>query len=183
MFCRYCGKQIMDDSIFCSYWGKSLDKQEKTSLPTEIEILLEEIDNFENNKDYVYYKKRANKIVSYSLQKATKVFCYIALVIFLVFNIKMAPMYGWAKFFFYIGAAVIAIGLIVLFNKKVATGEIKKYYLVYFILALITITSSISLRIIYESKVDYVESQIPSNGKILVRWKKKQNTITPQELE
>ena len=36
MFCRFCGKQIEDDSLFCAYCGKNLsnDKPQETIIPT-----------------------------------------------------------------------------------------------------------------------------------------------------
>ena len=27
MFCRYCGKEIEEDSCFCKYCGKNIEKQ------------------------------------------------------------------------------------------------------------------------------------------------------------
>lgn len=173
MFCRFCGKQIIEDSVFCPYCGKSLDEKEKTTTSVKKEIPVIQTSSTDNSADYEHYKKRANNIASYSLQKVTKIICYIALAVFLIFNIKMAPMYGWAKFFFYVGAAAIAIGLIVLFNKKVLTCDSKRQFIVCFCLALFIIMSSIGLRIVYESKVDYVENQIPANGQILVSLSKK----------
>lgn len=173
MFCRYCGKKIIDDSVFCPYCGKSLHEQDIESVPTIIETTTEKTNDIVNIEDYAHYKKRANEIASHSLQKVTKTICYIALAVFLFFNIKMAPMYGWAKIFFYVGAAAIAISVVVFFNKKVLTGEVKRHYIAFLILALITIISSISLRIVYEAKVDYVENQMPSSGQILISLSEK----------
>lgn len=170
MFCRYCGKQIIDDSTFCPFCGKLLDETKETRLAIKRDSSLEKTCDHMGKSDYAYYKKRANSIASYPLQKTTQIVCYIALAVFLFFNIKMAPMYGWAKFFCYLGTAAIAIGVIVLFNKKVFIGESKKAYMLCLVLAVITIIASISLRIIYESKVDYVERQIPSDGHIYLTF-------------
>ena len=168
LFCRFCGKQIVDDSVFCPYCGKSLDEKEKEASQIKKEIPIIQVGSTTKGTDYDNYKKRANKIASNSLRKATRIICYIALGVFLLFNIKMAPMYGWAKIFFYLGAAAIAIGLIVVFNKKIVKGESKRQFIFCLFIALFVIISSVGLRIIYESKVDYVESQIPTNGQILV---------------
>lgn len=168
MFCRYCGKQIPEDSEFCSGCGKPLGEVQKTNGTIKSNVLTENTVPVFDDENYAYYKKKANNIASYSLQKMTKVVCYIALGVFLFFNIEMAPMYGWAKVFCYLITAAIAIGIVVLFNKKVLTGESKKLYTVFLLFSIAIIISSIGLRIVYESKVDYVKKQIPSYGDILI---------------
>lgn len=35
MYCRFCGKEIKDDSLFCSYCGKEVDKEQKTESDNE----------------------------------------------------------------------------------------------------------------------------------------------------
>ena len=168
MFCRYCGKQIPDDSEFCPGCGKPLGESKKANETIKSNVFTENAAPVFDDENYAYYKNKANSIASYSLQNITKVLCYIALGVFLFFNIKMAPMYGWAKFFCYLITAAIAIGIVVLFNKKVLTGESKKLYTAFLLFSIAVIIFSIGLRIVYESKVDYVKKQIPSSGDILI---------------
>ena len=94
--------------------------------------------------------------------------CILPLGVFLLFNIKMAPSYGLLKFLCYVITSGIAIGLVTLFRKKVLTGKKKILYIITLFVSIIVILGSISLRIVYESKVDYVKKQIPSSGDILI---------------
>lgn len=32
MFCKYCGKEVSNDSVFCKYCGKKLDETKKTKM-------------------------------------------------------------------------------------------------------------------------------------------------------
>ena len=93
MFCRYCGKTIADDSDFCSYCGKSLGTGNLASKPAEAS-----------------QKKKPEKTYDYTtLDFFMTALCYIALGVFLFFNIKMAPFYGIWKDIAYVVEAAIAI--------------------------------------------------------------------------
>ena len=169
MYCRYCGKQVLDDSAYCHFCGKSLGApEEKATSQIKSNILTEKSVSTHSDEIFAYYEKRANNIASSSLKKATKILSYAALVTFLFFNIKMAPMYGLAKFFWYIITSAIAIGIVLLFNKKVVAIESKKLYITYLMLSLVVIAVSISLRIVYEAKIDYVKKHAHPSGEIYV---------------
>jgi len=159
MFCRFCGKSILEDSTFCPYCGNAI----------------EEVNHRENNanlekkfSDEEYYKRKASQLAGEVLISITKVICYIALGVFLIFNIKMAPSYGLLKFICYVITSGTAIGLVTLFRKKVLPGKKKILYIITLFVSIIVILGSISLRIVYESKVDSVTTQVPSSGEIVV---------------
>ena len=60
LFCRFCGKQIVDDSVFCPYCGKSLDEKEKEASQIKKEIPIIRVGSTTKGTDYDNYKKRAN---------------------------------------------------------------------------------------------------------------------------
>lgn len=171
MFCRFCGKEVKDDSKFCPYCGKPQGVAANIVNNTKEGIIAKGPEQSERN--YTYYKKKADNMASYTLMKITKIMSYIALGVFLFFSIKMSPMYGWAKFFCYLLMAGIAISLLMLFNKKVFTGESKKLYHLSLFISVFAIVFSVGLRIVYEAKVDYVKQQMPSSGEILFSMSEK----------
>ncbi len=156
MFCRYCGKSIAEDSDFCTYCGKSLfEKLNDTStekMTTSISAPCKPKNNFFTN----------------NISLLVNASCYIALGVFLFFNIKMAPFYSGWKFLAYIVEAAIAIGLVVLTKRKIADSSNVSIKIVSLVFSILVILSSITLRIVYDSKVDMVERDIPSSGTILV---------------
>lgn len=166
MFCRFCGKSIVDDSVFCPCCGKRLEENapepEKTNLQPTV------TDTAFNVRDDAYYFSQASKIAGSTLISATKIICYAALAVFLFLNIKMAPSYGAIQVVIYVITAAIAIGLVVLFNKKVFVGNSKTKFKGVLIISVIVIVVSVGLRIVYEAKVDSVTAQIPTSGSIRV---------------
>ena len=167
MFCRYCGKQIENDSDYCKYCGK-VQTQTVTSEHSNNNSDVSPQDSLLSNGEKKGKVKEKNKKANYALQDATKVLCYIALAVFLFFNFKMAPMYGVMKIVCYFIVAGIAITLVVFINKTVFDRESKREYLLCLSAAISVIILSIGLRIVYEAKVDYVKNQIPSSGEVLV---------------
>ena len=155
MFCRYCGKSIEGDSEFCSYCGKSL----ATSADGGKGGVCKQIHSI-NQKAGCFFTQHISLIV--------KTLCYIALGVFLFFNIKMAPFFGFQKFIAYIAEGAIAIFLVVLTNKKIAENPSFALKILSIICSLLLIISSIGLRIIYDSKVDIALRDIPNSGTILV---------------
>ncbi len=165
MYCRYCGETIRDDSSFCPFCGKQLvtdtiapvkesgyQEPARKSLPSD-----------------EYYQREVKKLASSSLQSASKFCCYAALVVFLFFSLKMAPLYGTAQIVAYVIMAAFAIFLVTLFNKKVLPGNSKAAFTVVLWSSIFVIAASIGLRLLYESKVDAAEMDIPSSGKIYVQ--------------
>lgn len=166
MFCRFCGKKILDDSLFCPYCGKYLEeKLNNDSIPTDA-VRTPAVSAALHDDEY--YKNQASKMAGSTLISVSTIFCYAALIVFLFFNIKMAPSYGQTKFLIYVVTGAAAIGLVVIFRKKILPGNSKPLYVLTLILSVIVISASIGLRIVYEAKVDTVTAQIPSSGDILV---------------
>lgn len=159
MFCRFCGKSILEDSIFCPFCGKAVEEVNPRDNNVNPELKF---------SDEEYYKRKASQQAGELLISKTKIICYIALGVFLLFNIKMAPSYGLLKFLCYVITSGIAIGLVTLFRKKVLTGKKKILYIITLFVSIIVILGSISLRIVYESKVDSVTTKIPSSGEIVL---------------
>lgn len=144
MYCRFCGKSVLDDSDFCAYCGKSLSEKEEKIKNVSIK----------------------NDKASYQLQTFTKVICYIALVVFLILLFKMVP--GMDFNIYYAIGAVLAILLIILFNKLENRTVKKKFYYLSIVVASFIMITFIVLRIIYEIKVDKANAHIPQNGEITV---------------
>ncbi len=163
MFCRYCGKRILENSKYCTYCGKMLSDSIDTESANESQDSYNKFNVVEQNHSDTTH---ASKTTSEMLQRITQITCYMAFGLFLILNIKMAPMEGLAQIGWYILSATIAIGIIVLFNKKVLPSESKLLYILFLFVATFVIIASISLRIIYESKVDSVTENIPSTGSI-----------------
>ncbi len=159
MFCRFCGKSILDDSEFCPYCGRKLEEFQKTDSVAAAEPVRTEDE---------YYRKMASRIAGGTLIAATKITCYIALGIFLLFNIKMAPSYGWVKLALYVITGVVAIGLVILFQRVILPGNRKVLFIVTLLISVFVIVCSIGLRIVYESKVDFVSTRMPVSGDVLV---------------
>ena len=156
MFCRYCGKSIAEDSDFCTYCGKHISDETNSA-----NTLLEE--NHGNNKANIpsgFFAKHLSLIVM--------ALCYIALGTFLFFNIKMAPFYGWWKFLAYVVETAIAIYLTLLTKNKISECKSFTIKILSIIFSIFIILSSVTLRIVYEAKVDVAEKDIPSYGTILV---------------
>lgn len=169
MFCRFCGKSIEGDSLFCPYCEKPLEengaKPENTvSQPAMTNTTF-------NVRDDAYYLSQASKIAGNTLISITKIICYVALAIFLFLNIKMAPSYGTTKTIIYIITAATAIALVALLNKKVFAGKSKTKFKFVLIVSIIAIIASVGLRIVYETKVDSVTTQFPTSGCIKVTVK------------
>lgn len=156
MYCRYCGKTIADDSVFCTYCGKL------TSSPFDGNCTGET-----NSSTYNNNKTKRNVMARHG-PLIVKTLCYIALGVFLIFNIKMAPFYGWWKFLAYIVEAVIAICLTNLVKNNISqrSSWVAKSFVV--LVSMVVITSSIFLRILYDSKVERVEYDVPNSGAILI---------------
>lgn len=156
MFCRYCGKSIAEDSDFCTYCGKSLyetsidrnTERDSTNLSTPCKV--------------------RNSFFTNNISLLVKASCYIALGVFLYFNIKMAPFYGGWKFLAYIVEGAISIGLVVLTKQKIADSSYLPIKIFSLIFSIVIILSSVTLRILYDAKVDMVEKDIPSSETILV---------------
>jgi len=163
MFCRFCGKNIGVDSLFCPYCGKAL---ESNHIESEKKISQPAAVSFANFPDDAYYLKQASKMAGRTLVSITKILCYVALAVFLFLNFKMTPLYGITHDIIFLLTSAIAIGFVVLFNKKVFTGRSKVKNTLVLIFSLIVIVVSIGLRVVYESKVDSVTAQFPSSGSV-----------------
>ena len=156
MFCRYCGKAIADDSDFCTYCGKPLFEK------------LNNISTEEKTRNISASYKAKSNFFTNNISLLVKAFCYIALGVFLFFNIKMAPFYSGWKLLAYIAEGTIAIVLTVLTKRKIADSSYMSIKMISLTFSILVILSSITLRIVYDAKVDMVEKDIPSSGTILV---------------
>ena len=155
MYCRYCGKSISDDSVFCTHCGKPLFTESVKPQTPQHTISATPL-----------------KIKSNALPKNSSLFintfAYVALGVFLLFNIEMAPFYGGWKFIAYIAEAAFGIALVTLTKRKIAGCACIPIKVLSLILSIFIIFSSVTLRVIYDNKVDSAQKDIPKLGTILV---------------
>lgn len=146
MYCRFCGNEILNDSIFCSRCGKNLKCEKNTKART---------------------KKSTNKsIVSKIPEDTLSNIFYICILVFFVLWWKMAPCYGLLHFIFFIIGIGATIALAIAIEKWRDKCDIIKSNKIAIICCLILLIPSIGLRIIYEVKVDTVNADIPENGQV-----------------
>ena len=161
LYCRFCGKEIRDDSEYCVFCGKkALSYSALDGEPLLDNAIQEKSDNT------LFRESERKENPSSALKTITKVSCYISLAVFMLFSFKMIPSTGTTKVFLYCLAATIAIGLVVLFTKKVLTSSSKRAFIIALVSSLMVVLLTISLRIIYEAKVDRVKQSIPASGEV-----------------
>ncbi len=150
MFCRFCGKSILEDSVFCPYCGKAQGTAQNTS--TIKPSIIDEIN------------------IS-TVATISSVCFYVGIIGFLILFMKIAPGIGTTKFVTYIiGASIAIVGAVVthkIRNKKYT----KKRQLIALVFGLVLLIPSITLRIVYECKVDAAVADIPKSGTVCVEVK------------
>lgn len=152
MFCRFCGKNIQDDSEYCPYCGKFL----------QVEIA-------PVHQPKSQTKFNLDKINLSTLDTIASYFFYIGIIVFLILLFKMAPGIGSGAIISYLAIASIVIILSVIVHKIRNKKYTKQRQLIAIIWGLSLLISSISLRIVYEAKVDGITANIPSSGMVCVR--------------
>ena len=156
MFCRYCGKAIAEDSDFCTYCGRFISDNSNIAV------------SLEKKKPCNKQASALSGFFAEHLPLIVRTSCYIALGTFLFFNMKMAPFYGGWKFLAYVVEAAVAIYLTVLTKERISESNSFRLKVLSVVFSVFVILSSVTLRIVYESKVDVVEKDIPRSGTILV---------------
>ena len=147
MFCRFCGKSIQEDSDFCPYCGKP--QRAMQNIAPVKRPMIDGID------------------ISIVATISSAVF-YVGIVVFLILFIKMAPGIGTSKIVAYIiGATITIVGAAVV-NKIRNKKYTKKRQLVALVFGLLLLIPSITLRIVYECKVDAAVADIPKSGTVCV---------------
>lgn len=129
----------MEDSDYCPYCGKNINVSNKAAV--------------ENSR----------------LRQASKIVFYIGIIIFLILYIDIAPGFGWLKTFAYVAGAGIVIIAAIILNKNAKKSSTKGIYTAMIAFSACLMLFSISLRIIYESKVDTALSDIPTSGSVYVK--------------
>jgi hypothetical protein len=157
MFCRFCGKMILDDSDFCPYCGQALGQAGTRELQSQ----------FSPQTGKAQMPKRKN--TSNSLQNFSKWIWNTALLAFIIFYVRMAPGFGWTRTISYAIGVAVAILLSVLFHKITKTSDSKAFRITAAIFAIIVLIASIGLRITYEAKIDAAIKDVPPNGSIHLR--------------
>lgn len=154
MFCRFCGKAIQEDSEFCPYCGKAQGITQK--VPT--------------------LKKHAPAIKPpkfdgidiFTLNVIASICFYVGVIVFLILFMKMAPGIGVDKFTAYIIGATITIVAAIIVHKIRNKEFTEKRQLVALIFGLLLLIPSITLRIVYECKVDAAVADIPKSGTVCI---------------
>lgn len=151
MFCRFCGKAIQEDSEFCPYCGKM---QGQTATPkTEFKI------------------SKLEKINIYTLDIVATIFFYVGIIGFLILYVKMAPGVGTSKFVSYIIGAAITIVAAVIVHKIRDKEFTHKRQLMALVFGLLLLIPALTLRIVYECKVDAAVVDIPETGTVYAQTK------------
>lgn len=99
---------------------------------------------------------------------AAKTMCYLALAIFLIFNVEMAPFLGKQQGVAYAVMAIIAVLLVVAFNKIVIPIRSKVGVTVSLIVSAFVIVACLGVRIVYETKIDRAKVTYPDSGRIYI---------------
>lgn len=148
MFCRFCGKSILDDSVFCPYCGKSIGANKNTPKSSII-----------------------GKIDISTVAIISSACFYAGITVFLILLLKMAPGTGIISVVAYIIGATIAIVGAVIVHRIQKKEYTKKRQLVALVFGLLLLIPSITLRIVYECKVDVAVADIPESGTVCVEIK------------
>lgn len=85
MFCRFCGKKVLDDSAFCPYCGKTLGEVSSSDSMDAAPVTFTG-DSLLNSSEY--YERLAKQTASRSMMSTTKVICYLALFVFCFLALK-----------------------------------------------------------------------------------------------
>lgn len=149
MYCRYCGKVISDDSQFCNYCGKSLANTSSI--------------NVEKVRDLTDTPSRSDRFII--ILKALNI---IALCLFLLLNILMAPFWGWLKGLAYIIEAIIAIILSLKINDIASDNSSLKKTAISLIFCITFIITLVSLKAVYDYKYDTVQKNITNSSSLLI---------------
>lgn len=151
MFCRSCGKAVEDDSEFCPYCGKKQVTTETSSYQREI--------------------KSTHNIDIFTLKTIASIVFYVGIIGFLILLFKIAPGVGNKTVLSYVVIAAITITLAIIVHKIRGKNLTKKRQIIAIIFGLLLLIPSITLRIVYETKVDGVAANIPSSGTVCVQVK------------
>lgn len=149
--CKYCGKSIDGNSSFCRYCGKSTIVSADEVTPA---------DSADHGSRPSVSKEKLPLILT--------ALCHISLGVFLILNIKMAPFHGTAKVLAYIAEAILAIYLTILAKRKLSCSPSPRVIRTVIAVSLTVIIVSVGLRIVYNSKVEMAEKDMPQSGTILV---------------
>ena len=109
MYCRFCGKQIQDDSAFCPYCGKALAPQTSFSQPSP---------QLSSNPSHQSKPKPKSSEVSIGTLSIIASICfYLGIIGFLILYIRMAPGLNDQQIISYFIGATVVIVLAVIVNK------------------------------------------------------------------
>lgn len=151
MFCRFCGKAIKDDSVFCPCCGKAQESESENRATPKIEI------------------PKTKKIDTFTLSTIASICFYLGIIVFLILFMKMAPGVGGEQFLSYLKGATLMIVVAVIIDKIRKKSFTKKRQMVALVFGLLLLIPSLTLRIVYESKVDAAVADIPKSGTVCVR--------------
>jgi predicted nucleic acid-binding Zn ribbon protein len=156
MFCRFCGKQIPNDSGFCEHCGANLLQtmqvtQRETKIPTST------------------IPSKTHPKPTIQTQKLLDIVYYIGIIVFVFTFGKMSPGWGFVAFLSYVGGVVLYIWLTDKLRKRMKKTKLKKDIVVFLVFVCIIAVGMITMTAIYNSKVDVVMNSTPTNGEVKVR--------------
>ena len=156
MFCRFCGKNIADNSSFCRFCGKKLIDETYKSTDIKTHSTLH---NLYKNA-FAFLHKNISSIV--------KIFSYAALVVYLLLNMLMAPFYGFAKSLAYLISAIVAVLLTIFTKRIIAKCDSLKIKLLSILSSSLIIIFSLILSSMYIIKVNDFVNDFSGVEKIIV---------------
>ena len=165
MFCRFCGKPIQEDSIYCPYCGKQQEAHQETNMPSKGQTKVT--------------SDRSNGINIATLSLIATICFYTGIVGFLVLFIKMAPGIGSQRFSSYLIGTITVIVVAVIVHKIRDAAYTKRRQLLALVFGLILLIPSVILRIVYECKVDDAVADIPKSGFVYVRVRLDEEFYSP----
>ena len=165
MFCRFCGKPIQEDSVYCPYCGKQQESHQETNVPSKEQTKVK--------------RDKSNGINIATLSVVATICFYTGIVGFLILFMKMAPGIGGQRFSAYLIGAITVIVVAVVVHKIRDAAYTKRRQMLALVFGLILLIPSVILRIVYEYKVDDAVADIPKSGFVYVRVKLDEEFYSP----
>lgn len=155
MFCRFCGKEIPNDSSFCEHCGSNL-----TNVATK---------NINTQKDAsISSPQKAKQKISIPVHKILNIVYYVGVLVFVFTFGPMAPGWGFVAFLSYIGGIVLYVRLMGMLLNRVQKNKAKTDIIFFVSLVCIIAICMVSLTMIYNAKYDRVMNSMPADGTVKV---------------
>ncbi len=157
MFCRFCGKEISDDSTFCAFCGKRLGKSYPSRVSEHVNDDIEE--KLRSQED-----KRPSNSNSKTNAGFHDICFFLSLGLYVLFFVlyKEVDPYAWlGNYFCYVIVIIVGIALFLIIQLHADTNTKSILAL---LIPVLLVSSVLSLKHIYNSKLDSVLASPPQVG-------------------